>query len=105
MKFMFRTFVICLFRFPFNMKTPVGYAVSSVIQAISFMVLCYTVMCAIGMLFGFIGLMITFAKNIQRKIQDFDKNFRVSQNRSELKVAFLDVLRRLLEAKELSAIL
>lgn len=64
------------------------------------MLICHTIMCGLGILIGFFGIMMTFGKSIQFKYQDINQSYMNEKNHAKLKVEFHDVIGIHIEIKE-----
>lgn len=91
-------------RFPFDYKTPIGYILATVITTGSFVVICHTVMCALGLLIGFFGIMMTFCQNIQRKTHDLSENYKIDKNIAKTYNALRDGIQLQTEIRMLSIV-
>lgn len=70
-------------RFPFDYKTPIGFAIGVAIEFSCMTLLMYMVVCSFGMLIGFCEIMISFSQSVQNKFHDLYDNYKINRENSE----------------------
>lgn len=75
-------FVFRIVRFPFDWKTPMGFAVALSLQTIALAIINLLSVCAIGLLIGFFNMMTSFALNIQMNFRNLNELHGDTQNDS-----------------------
>lgn len=89
---------------PFDEHTPIGYAVGSTIQVGSLILICYTVLLALGIIISYAGLGLAFAGDFKRKLFILNANYKHYRNGAKFFDEFNTLLRLSMEIKELSNI-
>lgn len=87
---------------PFDTKTPIGYGVTGVIEILSLVIICYTVMLALDILVTYFGLVMSFADESQRKIRDINDNLKIPKNDTKVLNLLYDVISFTSDAKRLN---
>lgn len=88
-------------RFPFDNKTPIGYAADIIITTSSCILMDHTVVCVLGLMIGFYGLMMSFGQSIQRQIRSLRKNYNDQGNEWKINEQLRNVVRFHAEIKKL----
>lgn len=80
-------------RLPFDWKTPIGYAVALLLTIGMFMLICHVIVCALGILIAYFGMMMKFGQNTERKFYEFNVNFNNSKNETKIRDEIVDAIR------------
>lgn len=89
---------------PFDRKTPIGYALSYIIETSLLVVDIHVAACALGILLSFYGITMTSVETLQRKFHNVNENFKIEKNNLEIQNELCATVRLHSEAKELSKI-
>lgn len=84
---------------PINETTPIGYTVYISIELFSIVITGHTAICALLLLVGFFGIMVSFAQSVQKKLYDLNKNYTIDRNDVKLKDELRDVVQFYIEIK------
>lgn len=107
LRILFRKFHISFhfnLRLPIDIQTPIGYVVYMAQQTGAIIINTHSVVCVLGLLFGFFGFMMAFGQSIQRKIYDININCEKKSDKTKAQITkeFGDVIRFHSDVKEFS---
>lgn len=71
-------------------------------QTFSYVVISHAVVCAIGLVIGFFGMMMSFGHSIQTKFSALNEHFKVTKNHRNLQIELRDAINFHINVKELS---
>lgn len=90
---------------PFNTETLFGFTAYSLILVFGFILILHNVFLALGILTGYFGTVIPISTHIQRKLHNFNENYKIDKNDKEWLNGLLDTIRFTSESKELSIVI
>lgn len=79
-------------RFPFDLRSPLGYAASAPFFFTMFSLICYSVMCALGMLLACFGFIVAFGQHVDMKYENLTEDYKQNQNDAKIISGFCDFL-------------
>lgn len=89
-------------RFPFKLDTPLGFAACSPVVMGAFVLIFYSVICALGILIGCFALMVSITEHIQLKYYNLVENYKVHRSVLKFMEEFRNIFRFVGITKELS---
>lgn len=91
-------------RFPFDPKTPIGYAFGSIVVVLAFALILSVVLLGMGIMIGIYGIGTSSTYDIQRKLQQADDDYKADGNGAKLIQKCNSIIKYSMENKELSII-
>lgn len=88
-------------RFPFDVKTPIGYGVAILVQVAVYAIISEIIFGAIGITIGSCGIMISMCQTIARKFGVLNENYKIDQNAEKMKFEFRNTIHWHGQAKRL----
>lgn len=90
--------------FPWDHKTPVGYAAVVIIDAVAAFIICQVIVCVMGILATYYLIGVAISQDFQRKLYSAVEHFKTYQDEAKLIQDTRDLYQFHIETKELSTL-